>query len=99
MVPTFALHHLHQSCGSNVLQPVSFISCPLQLFKTIGILFQIQVYWGPWVAQSVKHLPFAQVMISWSWDGALCWAPCSTGSLLLPLTVPLPLLVLTVSNE
>ena len=28
-------------------------------------------YWGAWVAQSVKHLPLAQVMISESWDQAL----------------------------
>ena len=44
------------------------------------------------MAQSVKRLPSAQVMISGSWDGAAHWAPCSVGSLLLPL--PLSLLVL-----
>ena len=38
-----------------------------------------------WVAQSVKCLPSAQVMISGSWDRAPCWAPCSARSLLLPL--------------
>ena len=48
---------------------------------------------GTWVAQEVKHLPSAQVMISGSWDGALHQAPCSAGTLLLPL--PLPLLVLS----
>ena len=32
--------------------------------------------WGAWVAQSVKHLPWAWVMISGSWDSALSWAPC-----------------------
>ena len=29
-----------------------------------------------WVAQSVKHLPSAQVMIPGSWDRVLHWAPC-----------------------
>ena len=48
-----------------------------------------------WVAQSVKCLPSAQVMISGSWDQALHQAPCSAGSLLLLL--PLPLLVLSLS--
>ena len=37
------------------------------------------------VAQSVKHLPWSHVMISGSWDRAPCRAPCSVGSLLLPL--------------
>ena len=27
--------------------------------------------WGAWVAQSVKPLPLAQLMIPGSWDGAL----------------------------
>jgi len=43
----------------------------------------------------VKHLPSAQVMIPGSWDGAPRRAPCSAGSLLLPL--PLPLLVFPLS--
>jgi len=47
--------------------------------------------WGAWVAQMVKHLPSAQVMIPGSWDQALCPAPCSAGSLLLLLPLP-PLL-------
>ena len=47
---------------------------------------------GTWVAQSVGGLPLAQVMISWSWDRALHWAPCKV---LLPL--PLHLLVLYLS--
>ena len=41
--------------------------------------------WGARVAQSVKSLPLAQVMISGSWDGALLWAVCTMGSLLLLL--------------
>ena len=51
--------------------------------------------WGTWVAQSVKHLPLAQVMILGSWDPAAHGALCSVGSLLLPL--PLPLLVFPLS--
>ena len=47
--------------------------------------------WDAWVAQSVKHLPSAQVMLPGSWDRTPHWAPCSAGSLLLPLPQPLPL--------
>ena len=36
----------------------------------------------------VEHLPLAQVMIPGSWDQALSQAPCSVGSLLLPLPLP-----------
>ena len=43
---------------------------------------------GAWVAQSVKCLPSAQVMIRGSWDRALQWAPCSADSLFLPLPLP-----------
>ena len=52
---------------------------------------------GTWVAQSVKPLPLAWVMISGSWDRAPLRAPCSAGSLLLPLPPLLPLLVLSCS--
>ena len=41
--------------------------------------------WDAWVAQSIKHLPLAQVMTPGSWDRVPHWAPCSVGSLLLPL--------------
>lgn len=54
--------------------------------------------WGAWVAQLVKNLPLAQVMIPGvlgSWDQAPHWAPCSAGSLHLPLPQLLPLLVLS----
>ena len=41
---------------------------------------------GAWVAQSVKCLLLAQVMISGFWDQApVSGAPCSAGSLLFPL--------------
>ena len=53
---------------------------------------------GTWVAQLVKHLPWAHVMILGAWNSAPCWAPCSAGSLLLPLPLPpSPLLVLSFS--
>lgn len=37
------------------------------------------------MAQWVKWLPFAQVLIPGSWDGARHWIPCSVESLLLTL--------------
>ena len=57
---------------------------------------------GVWVAQSVKDLPLAQVMIPGSQDGAPSWAPCSVASLLILLSLPLPLplvLCLALSNK
>ena len=47
-----------------------------------------------WVAQSVKCLPLAQIMILGSWDQALNPASCSVENLLLPLLLLLPLFVL-----
>ena len=41
-------------------------------------------------AQLVKCLPSTQVVLSLSWDGALCLASCSAGSLLLSLPLLLP---------
>ena len=43
----------------------------------------------------IKHLPLAQVMIPGPWIQPRIGAPCSAGSLLLPL--PLPLLVFPLS--
>ena len=70
------------------------ISWVLVYFSIIKIFFR-----GDWVAQSVKHLPSAQVMISGSWDRAPCGGgfPHSAGSLLLPHPLLLPLLVLSFS--
>ena len=45
---------------------------------------------GAWVAQSVKHLPLAQVMTPGSWDQVPHQAPRSAGSLLVPLFLSLP---------
>jgi len=45
---------------------------------------------GTWVAQSVEHLPSAHVMIPGSQEWAPPQAPCSVGSLLLPLPLPFP---------
>ena len=46
--------------------------------------------WGAWVAQSVKHLPSDQVMISGSWGQALHQALHSVRNLLLSLPLALP---------
>ena len=44
--------------------------------------------WDAWVAQLVMQLPSAQVMIPGYWDRVPHRAPCSAGSLLLPLPLP-----------
>ena len=49
------------------------------------------------MAQSVKHLPSAQILVSGSWDRVLHQASCSAGSLLLPLPLLFPLLVLSLN--
>ena len=44
-----------------------------------NIQLELVLQSGAWVAQSVKHLPLAQVMILGSWDGVLHpaqWAVC-----------------------
>lgn len=49
------------------------------------------------MAQLVGWLPSAQVMVPVSWDRVRHWAPCSAGSLLLPLPASPPLCALSLS--
>ena len=49
------------------------------------------------MAQMVKHLPLAQVIIPGSWDRALRQALWSVGNLLLPLPTPPPTSTLSLS--
>ena len=63
------------------------------LFICLFIVFKLKAQ-GACVAQSVKCLPLAQVMIL---GLTLLLAPFSAKDLLLPLTLPLPLLVLSLS--
>ena len=66
--------------------------------EDLGLL-RIDRMWGAWVAQLVKRLPSAQVMVPGSWDRAPHRAPCSAGSLLLPPPLPatLPTCALSLS--
>ena len=57
--------------------------------------FKNKLWWGVWVAQSVKHLLSAQVMILGG--GSLLLLLLSEGSLLLCFLLLLPLLVLSYS--
>ena len=68
---------------------------------SLGRLFKVSVPRGAWVAQWVKPLPLAQVVISGPWDRAQHWALCSVGSLLPPLSLPtsLPTCDLFLSNK
>ena len=61
----------------------SFYNFPVEHNAAISNLRQ-----GAWVAQWVKCLPSAQVMIPRSWDWAPHRALCLVGSLLLPLPLP-----------
>ena len=62
------------------------------LCQTASQLMNIkQKSWDAWVAQWVKPLPSAQVMISGSWDWAPHRALFLAGSLLPPLSLPVSL--------
>ena len=53
----------------------------LQTLFFFGFWSLITAYiWGTWVAQSVKHLPLAQVVILGSWDGAHIGPPALQGA-------------------
>ena len=55
---------------------------------------------GTWVTRSVRHLPSARVIVLGCWDQAPHRAPCSAGSLLLPLLLPTtPCLCSSLSNK
>ena len=58
--------------------------------KNLYFCFTIQKepFWGTWVAQLVKHLPSARVMISGSWDGVLHLALLSRESASLSSSAP-----------
>ena len=80
-------------------QPLLFVSLLLpcgywaMAAAVVGAWLLKQQHLGaPWVAQSVKCLPSAQVLTPGSWDGAPGHAPCLAKTLLL-----LPLLVLSFS--
>ena len=62
-------------------------------FQFIECLIKKYVFRGTWV----NWLPSAQFKIPESWDGALRWAPHSVRNLLVPLLLPLPLLVFSLS--
>lgn len=70
-------------------------------FNIYNIIYLKRKTGGTWVAQWVKHLSSAQVMILGSRDQPLQLALCSTGSLLVSLPLPLILLVFShfLSNE
>lgn len=71
-----------------------YLSCavPCGRGNISRVTFKFQTARGAWVAR---------VMLSGSWNRGPCWAPCSAGSLLLPLPLsPLVLsLLLVLSNK
>ena len=70
---------------------------PYNLFVCVSDALKIWQNRGTWVAPSVKHLPWAQVMIQESWDRTLHLVPCSVENLLLPLSLTLLMLSLSLS--
>ena len=75
------LKQYKEIAGGSFFSPSSLRKCIINIYWNL---------WGIWVAQLVKHLPLTQVMISGSWGPAPHWAPCSAGSLFLPLLLHLP---------
>nr|XP_045726523.2 acyl-coenzyme A thioesterase 9, mitochondrial-like [Mirounga angustirostris] len=73
-----------------------YLSINRQVYSSPLLENELKVHFmGHLGGSVVKRLPLAQVVIPGSWDRAPHWAPCSMGSLLLPL--PLPLLVFPLS--
>ena len=58
---------------------------------------KVRHFQDTWVAQWMKYLSSAQVMIPESWDRAPCQAPCSVGSLPPPHPYPAHALPLSLS--
>ena len=85
----------------SIVYTVTLVRSPRVSANAWFIIFFLIFIWSAWVAQSVKHLPLAQLMISGSWDRAPHQALCSARSLLLPLplSLPFPLLVLFYRNS
>ena len=70
--------------GACEIHPFHLVNVQNKVKKCIQILL-FKKEGGAWVAQSVKLLPLAQVMIPGSWNWAQHQGPCSAGSLFLPL--------------
>ena len=87
---------MHHSFSLNGYLLQLIFCCIFEVLFEILLFLELPLR-GAWVAQLVKHLPWAQVIVPESWDPALHWAPCSAGSLLLPLPLQLPLLILSLS--
>ena len=79
----------HQLCDLQLLISPLWASVTCTLYPPCpGNLLKIGIPRGARVAQLVKRLSLAQVMIPESWDRALHPAPCLVESLLLPLPLP-----------
>uniref|UniRef100_A0A8C0KKH8 RRM domain-containing protein n=1 Tax=Canis lupus dingo TaxID=286419 RepID=A0A8C0KKH8_CANLU len=85
----------------DVYVPLDFYTCHPRGFAYVQFEDVRDAEDGCLVAQSGKHLPLAQVMISGPWERAPHWAPCSVGSLhlSLPLTPLMHSPSLTLSNK
>jgi len=59
---------------TSVFGPVVFLCVYTSVSKDIQKVVKNKELWVTWVAQSVKCLPLAQVMMSGSWDQAPCRA-------------------------
>ena len=71
--------HPQELCTSIPLLPGPFCGIrrpPKKLLEHLGKWSQVELVWGTWVAQSVKHPPSTLVMISGSWDWTLRIGAC-----------------------
>ena len=83
---------LYQQFWKKIHKQISLYLYPLKagIWNGTILVDYLKILRGALVAQSAKHLHLAVVMILGSWDRDTCWAPCSTGCLLLPLPLPAP---------